>query len=478
MTDVLVIGAGVNGLVAAHLLARTGRRVTVLERATAIDATPAWGWMPAALAAELGVTPDVLGTQLPDPWCVVPLADGGRLELSRDVARTAAAIATVSPADGARWPAFCERMHRLARVLEALYLQPAPDVETRQPVELLRIARLGLKVRRMGRETIVDLLRVLPMSVADLLDEWFEHDALKGALGAAGVIHLHQGPRSGGTAYNFLHHHVGCAPGVFRPPLTTAARALAGRPGISVRHGAVVSRILVREGRVRGVALAGGEEIAASLVVSDADPRATLLGMLEPGWLDPELMRAVRNIKCRGVAARVTLTLDRPAEPVTLTVAPSLEALERAYDAVKYGRMSAQPWVEARADGHALHVHAQYAPYALEGGWTDEARRAFGEAVVARLAEHVPGLRGQVRQLEVLTPVDLEARSGLTEGQAYHGEQTLDQVLFMRPVPGWSRYRTPIGGLWLCGAGTHPGGQVAGVSGRLAARAILEDAGR
>jgi len=471
--DAIVIGAGANGLVAAHLLAKAGRKVVVLERQAGDDGALDTGWVPPRLATELALPG--LAVRRPDPWIAVALADGGRLELSQDLARSVEAIRRVSPKDAARWPAFCERMHRLAGFLEALYGAPPPDIESRNLGELFRLALLGARARRMGKQAVVDLLRVPPMSAAELLDEWFVSDALKGALGAGAVLHLRQGPRSGGTAFVLLHHHVGSLSGVFRPPRSNLRQVLAGLAAVEVRRGAAVLRITVQDGRAGGVVLANGDELSAPLVVSGADPRATLLGLVEPGWLDPEFAHAVRNIKCRGVAARVTLAVDRDPGFATLAVAPSLEYLERAYDDAKYGRVSASPYLEARAEDHRVDVHVQYAPYALaDGGWDDGRRRALGNAVIERLALHAPALGPSVTRCEVLTPRELEERQGLTEGNAYHGELTLDQILFMRPVAGWGRYRTPIRGLWLCGAGTHPGGAIAGGAGRLAAREILK----
>jgi phytoene dehydrogenase-like protein len=478
--DAIVIGAGTNGLAAAHLLARAGLRVIVLERRAAPPHGLDDGWVPPPVVAELGLAGRLTITR-PDPWVSLALPDGGRLELSQDMARSVEAIRRISPHDAARWPEFCARMRRLGTVLEALYAQPAPDVETTEIGELLRLARLGLRVRRMGRQVIVDLLRVTPMSVEELLGEWFTHEALKAAVGIAGVMHLRQGPRSGGTAFNFLHHHVGCAPGVFRPPRSDAGAALAALPGVEVRRGATVARIRVEGGRACGVVLSGGETLDAPLVVSGADPRATLLGLLEPGRLEPEFALAVRNIKCRGVAARVTLEVDREPGFTTLTLAPSLTYVERAYDDAKYGRISTAPWVEARAEAGRIVAHVQYVPVETGDGGTGgqgDGTAALAATVVAMLGEHAPGLRGKVRSVEVTTPGDLQAREGLTGGHAYHGELTLDQVLFVRPVAGWSRYRTPVPGLWLCGSGTHPGGAIPGGAGRLAARAILEDTRR
>jgi len=471
--DVLVIGAGVNGLVAAHALARAGRRVTVLEQGAASTGAPFVGWVPPQVVRELGLDRAGLTIRHAEPWVSSALPDGTRLELSVDIAKSQEAIKRLSPSDAAKWPDFAMRMRRLAGVLEALYVQPPPDVESQDPKELLHLAMVALKVRRLGKEAVIDLLRILPMSSAELLDDWFESDALKGVLGAASVMHLHQGPRSGGTAFNLLHHHVGCPAGVFRQPASNVRDVLERMPGIEIRRGATVTRITVDGGRATGVQLANGEEIAAATIVSSSDPRRTMLGLLAPGWLEPEYARAVKNIKCRGVAAMVTLDLKGAAPFASLLIAPSLAHLERAYDDAKYGRASREPWLEARAEGNRILVHAQYAPYAMrDGGWDDARRAAFGHAVVARLLSAAPELTGAITVRDVVTPKDLEATQGLTEGQAYHGELTLDQILFMRPVPGWP-YRTPIASLYLCGAGTHPGGAIAGASGRNAAHEIL-----
>jgi phytoene dehydrogenase-like protein len=367
-------------------------------------------------------------------------------------------------------------MARLARLLETVYAAPPPDPMGRILGDLARLASLGLSARRLGRQGIEDFLRLLPMSVADFLDDWFETDALKAALGGAGVMHLQQGPRSGGTAFRLLHHHVGSPAGVFRPPRSNIARVLAEPPGIERRPDARVARITVRQGRAVGVVLASGEEIAASIVVSGADPRRTLLELVDPGWLDPELARAVRNIRSRGVVARVTLTLDRRPGFSTLVLARSLDDLERAYDDAKYGRVSTRPYVEARsaealAGGrHRVHVHAQYAPYRpADGEWNDARRAKLGDAVVEMLSSHLPA----VAERTVLSPRDLEEAYGWPEGQAHHAELALDQVLWMRPIPALARYATPIEGLYLCGPAMHPGAGIAGATGANAARVIL-----
>ena len=299
-------------------------------------------------------------------------------------------------------------------------------------------------------------MRVLPMPVAELLDDWFECDALKGALGAMGILHLQQGPRSAGTAFRLLHHHAGCAPGVFRPPRSNVGAVLRATAGVEARA-AAVARISVRGGRVAGVVLASGEELAAPLVVSALDPRRTLLELADPGWLDPELARAVSHIRRRGVAARVFF---KAAQTKGTVVAPSLDYLERAYDDVKHGRISREPYLESRVGPNGVEVHFQYTPY------------AGGPEIPQITRRLLPGL-GEA-EAAVLGPRELEAREGWPEGQAYHAELTLDQALWMRPLPELAHYRTPIEGLWLCGPGMHPGGGVPGATGYNCARQILQ----
>jgi phytoene dehydrogenase-like protein len=450
MNRAIVIGGGADALVAAQVLARSGREVMVIESAAC---APDDGWVPPKVLRELRI--DGVNFDWPDPWLVVPLPDGGRLELWRDVARSAESIRRLSARDAERWPAFCAQMARLARFLEALYAAAPPD-----PLS----AGFALRARRLGKQRLADLLRILPMPVADLLDDWFEADALKGALGAAGILHLLQGPRSGGTAFRLLHHHVGCPPGVFRPPRSNILELLRRLPRVELQ-GTEVMHITVRNGAVAGVVLKDGRELGASVVVSSADPRRSLLELVEPGWLDPELARALRHVRRRGVAARLRLQLDRSPGFSALALAPSLDYLERAYDDAKYGRLSKEPYVEGRCDArHRMEAIVQYTPYAVDS-------QDLAEKVIALLAEHWGD--AQAQHVELSTPRQLDQFEGWPEGQPHHAELALDQALWMRPLPELAHYRTPIEGLWLCGPGMHPGAGIAGAAGLNCAHAIL-----
>ena len=449
MNRAIVIGGCADALVAAQLLARAGREVMVIEgkHASADD-----GWVPPKVLKALRV--DGYALQWPDPWLAAPLPGGGRLELWRDMARSVEAIRQVSARDAERWPKFCARMARLSRFLEAVYAAPPPD-----PLS----PRFALRARLLGRTGLSDLLRVLPMPVAELLDDWFENDVLKGALGAAGVQHILQGPRSSGTAFRFLHQHVGCPPGVFRAPRSNVMELLRKLPRVELQE-TEVAGITVKEGAARGVVLQDGRGLEANLVVSSADPRRSLIDLVEPGWLDPELVRALRNVRRRGVAARLRIELDRSPGFSTLAIAPSLDYLERAYDDAKHGRVSRQPYIETRSEGNRLDALVQYVPYGADFA-------NLADTVTALLAEHWG--EAQPQRSELLAPRELEEAEGWPEGQPHYAELALDQTLWMRPVPELARYRTPITGLWLCGPAMHPGAGVAGAAGYHCAREIL-----
>jgi phytoene dehydrogenase-like protein len=321
--NAIVIGAGVDELVAARLLARAGHKVLVLDEQRE-KAGETEGW----IARELGLEALGLRVRHPDPWIAAPLPGGGRLELWQDIARSVESIRGVSARDAERWPEFCTRMARAAALLEALYLSPPPDPVGSTTSDLAQFLGLAFMAHRSGRQAIEDLLRLLPMPVADLLDDWFESDILKGLLASGAIGDLPYGPRAGGTALALLHRHVGSPPGVFRPPVSNAVEIL--RPGTEVRN-VEVARLRLAAKKVAGVLLKDGEELSAALVLSGVGPQRTLLELLEPGWLDPELARAVRLVRNRGSALR-------PSS------ASSLDDLERASDTVKYGGAPTGQW--------------------------------------------------------------------------------------------------------------------------------------
>jgi phytoene dehydrogenase-like protein len=428
VSEAVVIGGGPDALVAAHLLARRGHRVTLLREQAAPSRTT--GWVPAQLQRDLALAD--LALERPDPWLRMPLENGETLALWHDMARSVESIRRYSARDAEAWPRFCERMAALAGLLARIYVAPPPSL-----IDL----RFAMRVRRLGRQAMEELMRLLPMPVAELLDDWFESDALKGGLGALAVRDLHQGPRSAGTAFCLLHRHVGNPLGVFRAPQSNLGAVLAARAGVAFRGGRA-ARIGVREGKVTSVGLDDGAELPASLVVSEADPPRTLDELVEPGWLDPDLLRAVRHIRSRAVAVTLLFELERAPAWKSLTIAPSLDYVERAYDAVKYRCASAAPWADVRIDGKSAEVHVQYVPEGKADGLADF---LAAHLAIARRREQRPNLP--------------------------HAELTLDQALWMRPLPELARYATPIEGLWLCGPAMHPG--IAGICGYNCANAAL-----
>jgi len=521
--DAIVIGGGSNGLAAATTLGKAGRRVLILDSADrvggvsrAIEFAPGFratplgldtGWLPPAVARAMGMgIGDLIDTE-PAVGITIATGNGEPLPLSCDARAAAERIRARSPRDADRWPGFVARLRSLAGFLEALYQLPPPDLDASLSIgEVGPLLGLGRKFRSLGRDDMTELLRVLPMSVQDFVDEWFEDETLKAALAAGGVRDIRQGPRSGGTSFVLLHHLVGAPAGSVRArgwwhdgpdAFTVTAEALARKAGVVIRTGAEVDRISVRDDAVSGVVLANGDEISAPIVISTADPVRTLLEMVDPVWLDPEFMHSVKQIKLRGCTAFVMYALDSMPEVAGLpdskaalasmvTLTPTTEALEQSYDSAKYGRVSEHPhveftvpslrWPRLAPDGqHVLVARVQYAPYGLADGatWTDARSSLLADCVTAGLGRVVPKFAEHVIDREVLTPVDLEQRFGLTEGALTGGEITLDQILFMRPVAGWGRYAMPIDGLYLGGTGAHPGPGILGGPGWLAAKRAL-----
>jgi len=488
--DILIIGAGHNGLVAASYLAKAGKSVLVLEqRDTAGGQLVPSG--PQALHASAQLRPDIareLGVAVtaaggPAPY-VSLLPDGGTLRLSsatNDDA-TLQSIRALSAKDAEAWPKFVAFMDKAAAFLDTAYRTPMPrlpNVDWRS--DGLPLASLVWKLRGLGKQDLFRVIRSLSMTSIEFTEEWFEHEQVRAAVGALGIHGVTLGSMSAGTGFVLIHHWLnrgglGHRTGADPQVLATALMAAAKSAGAQIRTSSPVERVLVEKLRAVGVRLAGGEEIRASTVVSAADPRRTLLGLVGPEELPPEFAWNASSIRMRGSVAKVHVTTDgaHGLPEGTLVVAPTLKYLERAYDASKYGEISQQPYLEVTTAGKTVSIHFQFAPYQLRHGDWGTARATVERIAIETLAARYPTFRTSVQQVSTLTPLDLEQQFGLTEGDLNHGQLILDQLMFMRPLPGYATGRTPVDGLFLCGSGIHGGGGISGAAGRNAARQILK----
>lgn len=526
--DAVFVGGGHNGLVAAAYLARAGRRVLVLERREHLGGAAETSRLGPARVPRLAHTvgrirPSVVrdlelrrhGLRLvaPDVRAFAPQPDGRAVTLWVDQARTVEGLRSWSARDAERYPEFDRLVRTLGRFLGELAGRTPPDIRAPGLGDALAGLRLGRTFRGLGRRDARTILRVLPMAVADFVAEAFETDALQAAIAWRGVQYCHLGPWSAGTSAILLADSAGNdggaagqtvfaigGPGALSEALGGAARSA----GAEIRCGAEVTAITSRDGRVTGVVLAGGEEIAAPAVVSGLDPKRTLTGLCDPVAIGPSMLWRAANYRTPGVVSKVNLVLaGLPAFTAAagadelllrgrIVVAPGIDALERAFDAAKYGRLSGSPVLEATIpslvdpslveDGPAgtqvMSVVLQYTPYAIRDGSWDDRREEVGDAAIAALEAYAPGIGALVREREVLTPADLEREYGLTGGHPLHGEPGLDQFFLWRPLLGHARYRLPLEGLYLAGSGAHPGGGVTGQPGQNAAREILADLGR
>ncbi|MCL4303248.1 MAG: NAD(P)/FAD-dependent oxidoreductase [Anaerolineae bacterium] len=534
--DAIIIGGGHNGLVTAAYLAKAGRKVLVLERrpivggaAVTEELIPGFkfsscadglGGLSPAIARDLNLQQHGLEYLPADPAIFAPQPDGRALTIWRDLNRTVQEIEPFSRRDAARYPDFIALIGKVSKLVGALMAVTPPHMPRPALADMPELVKLLGPARQLSKKDIHDTLRILPMSVADLLDEWFESDAVRGLIAARGITGITWGPRAAGTAYMLLYSCAGdgqafSSGGIVKGGMGGLTQALAGaarRYGVEIRTEAEAAEIVVESGQASGVRLANGQVVTAAAIISNADPRTTFMKLVDPQVLDPFFVKQVQHIKYRGSGARVHLALKGLPQFTALTpplppprrggtkgaveylrghirIAPSLDYLEKAFDAAKYGQFARRPYLDvtipsladpslAPAGQHVMSIYMQYAPYHLREGSWEECREALGEVVINTLAEYAPNLKEMILDSRILTPLDLETIYGLPEGNPSHGEMTLDQFLYMRPVPGYAQYRAPIEGLYLCGAGTHPGGGVTGLPGYNAAREILKDWGR
>jgi phytoene dehydrogenase-like protein len=522
--DVLIVGGGHNGLVAAAYLARAGRSVLVLERRACLGGAcvteEIWpGYKVSTLAYLCSLLqPQIIqdlelkrfGLHLypKNPAFFTAFPDGRHLFFWQDMAATQRELARFSPHDARHYPAFEQELAHLATWVEGLLLRTPPNIVRRTWRDYLALGRLGLETLRYGDAHLVRLIKIMTQSVRAYLDERFESDEIKATLATDGVIGTNGGPSTPGTAYVMLHHVMGGATGTRglwgfvrggMGAISEAIAAAAQSCGASLRTQSTVARVLVRRGRAYGVVLDSGEEIHARVILSNADPKVTFLQLVEPAELEEDFRRAVENIRMHGCNIKINLALDTlpdftaypgahlgPHHGATMHICPSMDYVDRAWEEAQAGQPSSQPLLEitiptaydetlAPPGKHIMGIFVQYAPYSLRHGDWDQCKEQFADRCIEVLAEYAPNIRQAILHRQVLSPLDLECHYTLTGGNIFHGDMTLDQLFCMRPLAGWAQYRTPVHGLYLCGAGTHPGGGVMGAPGYNAAREVLAD---
>jgi phytoene dehydrogenase-like protein len=522
--DAVIVGGGHNGLVTAAYLARAGKKVLVLESREVLggcsvteEVWPGFRVSTAAYLTSLLQERIIRELELPkygyqvdakDPAFFSVYPDGRYFFMWQDRDKTLAEIAKFSKRDAERYPAYEEHLEKLSVVVEGLLLTTPPPFPPSSLGGYIEYLKLAGRLRGLSRAEMVGLVKIFTQSASDFLDEWFESPEVKVTLATDGVIGANGGPRSPGTAYILLHHCMGGVAGhrglwgFVRGGMGAVSNAIADSAraaGAEIRTSVPVARIVTANRRVSGVALESGEEIGAATVASCCDPKRTFLRLMDPASLDSEFVDGIRQMRCEGTSVKINLALSGlpeftalpgapgPQHGATMHICPSIEYVERAWDDAKYGRPSKSPMLEmtiptmydpslAPPGKHIMGIFLQYAPYTLaEGNW-DDLREPFYNRVIDIIEQYAPNIRDIIVDKLVLTPLDLERRFGITGGNIFHGEMSVDQMFVMRPVPGWARYQMPVRGLYLCGSGAHPGGGVMGAPGYNCARQMLKDA--
>ena len=520
--DIIVIGGGHNGLTHAAYLARAGKKVLVLERrhvlggaAVTEEVFPGFKFSVCSYVVSL-LRPEIIrdldlprhGLEiLPLDGTFTPMLSGDYLWRVNDHGKTHREIARHSRLDAEAYDEFGKAMQPMCHFVKPIMNMVPPDPTGFNPKDLSKLLFLARRFQKLASDDRYNLVQLMTMSAADFLDQWFETDVLKATMSASGIIGTFLGVRSPGTAYVLLHHYMGEIDGAFRAwgfarggtgGISNAIGDAAIEAGVEIRKEAAVARIIVKNGRAIGVALANGDEVYGSVISSSVDPRHTFIEFIDHANLSEDFLDEVRRYKFRGSSGKVNLALDAlpdfkcmpgPGAHLrgAISISPAVDYMERAYDDAKYGMFSRRPYIDmvipsltdpsvAPPGKHVMSCFVQYAPYKLKPGlnW-DQLRDDFGNTVIDTVSEYAPNLKNIILHKQVLTPLDLEREFGLTEGNIFQGELSLEQLFFLRPVSGFARFRTPIKNLYMCGSATHPGGGIMGAPGRLSALEVLKD---